>query len=363
MSEISKQIITYQNVIDGVKIDGDDYEVAAYALAIPRKEAFLNNPFVTDREIPMLYLQKVDGIVAGRMMFFPSRFYNGVEVKDSCGASSLEVHEKYRDLSIGADLAMFPVFQMNNKILIYADFSGDGLDACRALKYNVFTLPKLYYFQHSFALYESIGIKGTIGKALGYITDRIVGLYRKMVDSVEGSLKEYRVESVKIVPDWIDDVVENDGHKYMELHDHVWFQWNLDNMFHRVSGNKNEFYIVTRNGKNLGFFMTKTRFRNRNSERLTSKITGGIMEWGTFDQEMLSEYQIYRLALSTFDSKVDFITMAIENNDVQKRMKKRWIFKRGEHAIAFKDIKKQYKDAADQKLWRLRYGYADSILN
>lgn len=363
MSEISEQIITYQNVIDGIKIDGDDYEVAAYALATPRKETFLNNPFVTDKDIPMLYLQRIDGIVGGRMMFFPSRFFSQGEVINSCGASSLEVYDNYRKTSIGAELAMFPVFNKKNRILIYADFSGEGLAACRALKFKIFTIPKYYYFFRSFSLFESIGIKGIIGRILGGITDALVSLYRHSLDILDRSPNDYILEKVRRVPVWVDDIVMRDGHKYMEVHDHIWLQWNLDNMFHYHVKNKNEFYIIKKNDENVGFFMTKTRFKGMNNKGLSSKIIGGIMEWGTKNSSGLSEYQIYKLALSTFESDVDFVVMAIQDKAIQNKMKKRFIFRRGDHSIAFKDVKKQYKDAANQEFWRLRYGYGDSILN
>lgn len=361
--KIDGQIISYQEVVDGVEVERDNYKIAVYALASPRKDALLCNPFTTSMARPMLYLQKVEGVVAGRMMFFSSRFYNGLEIIESCGASSLEVHEKYKDLNIGADLAMFPVFQMNNKILIYADFSGEGLAACRALKFKIFTMPKYLYFIHSASLFESIGIKGIIGKILSRTTDRLLSLYRHALDFFEFSARDYVIEKVSVVPEWVDDIVLKDGHKYMEVHDHNWFQWNLDNMFHSHDKNKNEFYIIKKNGENVGFFMTKTRFADKSKKGLSSIIFGGIMEWGTKNTSVLLEYQIYKLALSTFKSDVDFVAMAIQDADVQKKMKKHFILRRGDHSIAFKDVKKQYKDAANQELWRLRYGYGDSILN
>lgn len=360
--DIEEQIVSYQDVIDGLEIKGDDLGVAEYALAPARKKTFLSNPFILSTEQCMLYLQRVDGCVAGRMMYFPGRFYNGVEIVPSCGASALEVHDNYRDLTIGADLAMFPLFQ-DNKVLIYSDFSEEGIEACRALKFNIFSIPKYYYFLHHSILLETIGINSFLGKIIGGIIDKVVSLHRFNVRLLQGRLDKYKVEKISIVPEWVDDIVLKDGHKYMEVHDHTWLQWNLDNLFHDDAGNVNSFYVVTQNGKNLGFFMTKTRWNKMEKHHATPKLVGAIMEWGTVDKEKLSEEQIYRLALASFDKKIHFVTMAIEDKSVVERLKKYILFRRGDHTIAYKDIKKQYKDSSNPSLWRLRYGYADSIFN
>ena len=360
---ISEQKVTYQDVINDIVIEHDDYDIAGYALSNHRKKAFLRNPFLNDKNACMLYLQRVDGIVAGRMMFFPSRFSVDGDVKPSLGASSLEVDEKYRSTGIGADLAVYPVFQEGNEVLIYSDFSGEGLDACRALKFKIFTIPKYYYVVHSFSLLTHIGLRGLLFSKICSAIDGGIFLCRKIFDLFEDTLTKFKVEKVKTVPTWIDDIVINDGHKYMEMHDHNWFQWNLDNLFHNEEENINEFFVVKEGERCIGFFMTKTRTQNVNGKGGVKRLTGAIMEWGTVNEEILSEYQIYRLALRTFGKAVDYIVMTIENKKIQKKIKRRLAFKKGEHSIAFKDIKKQYRDADRQELWRLRYGYADSVMN
>ena len=51
----------------------------------------------------------------------------------------------------------------------------------------------------------------------------------------------------------------NDGHKYMEVHDHKWLQWNLDYNFCGGINNHQSFYIIKRDGNPVGFFMLKFR--------------------------------------------------------------------------------------------------------
>ena len=301
MSEIAEQIITYQDVKENIIIENDKFGVAAYALDESRKRAFLSNPNLKDFSRCMLCLQRVDGVVAGRVMMFPSRFYNGKEIVESSCGSSLETVSIYRNTGIGTDLSLFIIKQKYNKILINADFSEEGIAANRALRYRIFSIPKYYYFKHHYAILESIGVRGFIGKAIGRLIDLCISGYRHIIDFYENPLRDFVVQKVSQVPEWIDEIVFNDGHKYMEAHDYKWFQWNLDNMFHNDEGNKNEFFVVKKNGENVGFFMTKTRKKNMNKNNISLKYWGGIMEWGTKNKKVLSESQLYRLALSSFD--------------------------------------------------------------
>lgn len=45
----------------------------------------------------------------------------------------------------------------------------------------------------------------------------------------------------------------NDGHKYMEAHDHRWLQWNLDFNFRGLPQDIQSFYIIKELGNPIGF--------------------------------------------------------------------------------------------------------------
>jgi hypothetical protein len=158
-------------------------------------------------------------------------------------------------------------------------------------------------------------------------------------------------------------MVLNDGHKYMEVHDHQWLQWNLDNNFKGDKEDVQSFYAVYKGGRPVGFFMTKERYRKEAGGKLKNIILSAIVEWGIDkDCKSLCESTLYKMAFSTFSSKSDIIEIATDDDITCSKMKKWGFIKHGFAHIAFKDRKKECQDAKDIKNWRIRYGYADVIL-
>ena len=108
--------------------------------------------------------------------------------------------------------------------------------------------------------------------------------------------------------------------------------------------------------------MTKERYRSEAGGRLHNFILGAIVEWGSYDESLLSESDLNLLALTTFTKEVDIIEFASADMDTINKMKLHGFIKHGDARIGFRDKKKKYKDASDIKNWRIRYGYADLIL-
>ena len=77
----------------------------------------------------------------------------------------------------------------------------------------------------------------------------------------------------------IGGMVLNDGHKYMEVHDHKWLQWCLDNSFKGGKQDIQSFYVIKKEDEHMGFVMTKERFRVETQGMKNVKI-GSIVEWG-----------------------------------------------------------------------------------
>ena len=92
-------------------------------------------------------------------------------------------------------------------------------------------------------------------------------------------------------------------------------------------------------------------------------VVGSIVEWGSKDEEALPESDIYELALPTFNSDVYIVDVATTNHQTISKLKKIGFRFANEEHILFKDNSKKHKDANDANLWRLRFGYADTIFS
>lgn len=355
---------SFEDAQKGRCVEGDVYRIAEYALAEPRKSAFLSNPFITDYAKCMLYYAREGSEVIGRNMLFPSKFKAGDDIIDTIGGSALEVVEKYRDGDAGMSIIMYPLENKANVALIYSGFTPIAVSCYRALRFFMFDIQKLIYINNFRKVLRFYGINPLISVFLGVLANCLSSPFKAINKTINRiKYKDLKISPVKTVPTWVDDIVLNDGHKYMEVHNHEWLQWNLDNMFHSHDNNINRFYTVSKEGENIGFFMTKERFIKSMKRGGSPIIMGSIVEWGIKKGADLNESDIYRCALNTFSRIVGTTTIATQDKNIVKKMKKQLFFSKGKAHIAFKDLTKQYKDAKNPELWRLRLGYADTILN
>lgn len=358
---VTFEIISYYDVEQGKEILNDDFGIAAYTLTPERKLAFLSNPNLSNKNRCMDYLARFNGKCVGRVMFFPTRVKAGDEIIEGLSGSSLVVHENYRKTSVAVDLIMYPILNKANNMLIYADFSDDGISVYRSLKYKIFSILKFSHLRKTQLLFEILRMPQAIINIFAPILNLFVCIFDILLRS-SVRLSKYKVKEVKIVPDWIDHIVLNEA-KYMEVHDHRWMQWNLDNMFHKNVNNKNRFFVISLKDRPVGFFFLKERHHEFSHYLITPKVVGSIVEWGITNESGLSEFDIIRMASKYFSENVDYISVVSSDLAVIRKIKRLLYFKNGLHHIVCKDLTKRYRDSGDMSLWRLRYGYADSILN
>ncbi len=361
MDEVSVCNYTYQDVCEGLVFENDPYSIASL-FSGPTQKAFLANPFLKDKNDICLYLRKVNNDYAGIAMAFPTQIKAGDEIIDATSGSTLEVYEKYRKLEIGSDLMTAPIYNEKNKVLLFAGLSDMALPLYKVLRYSIFEYPRAMQLRSIKPFFEGKGLKGF---SLSLLSSIIDALFKPIVwISHFGSYlkkRKYHVERVSTIPAWVNEIVENDGHKYAEFHNQAWFQWNLDNNLHAEKGDIQSFYCVYKHDEPYGFFMTKERYRKEAGGALRNAKIGSIMEWGSKDENSLTEADLYTIALSTF-GKIDVLEFASVSTKVLKQMRKYGFIHHGAAHIAFKDLTKKYKDAKDMSLWRIRFGYADVLL-
>lgn len=364
MHTISLETYSYKDLKEGFTIERDSYSVGGYLLTPERIKTYLECPFVDNDAFIFFCLARIDGVVVGRLSFFPIEFKAGNEVFKGNGGSSLFVHEDFRKYDVAVEIVMFPITNKLSNAIIYADFSKEGIDVYRALRFYIFSLKKLMLVRNSRFIFENYGLSGYLLRIATSITNIILLPINKLLNSrLPSRLKKYEVKEVSIVPEWVDEMVLNDGHKYMEIHDHRWLQWCLDNKFHDNPRNKNHFYLVFKEGSPYGFFMTKERYGGIESRNISPMLTGSLIEWGSKDESELSEEDLVQLSIQTFSKDIDLIQVFSDNVHTINKAKRLGFWEHGCHFIVYKDMLKRFKEAKDQRLWRLRFGYSDSVMN
>lgn len=358
--EITNQVVTYKQIREGYVIEKDDAGIASYDVTKERLRTFLANPFLKDDSKCMIFLSRVDGIVRGVVTFFPTLTKVGDAYIESVGASAMQVQDEYQELALGTELVTYPFYNENNKMLVYAGFSADALPIYKAMKFGVFEMPKMMQPISTRLIFERAGLKGLLLDLATIVANCVIKPYIAIATIGSRCIsKKYHVEKMDMVPDWVDNMVLNDGHKYTEVHNKEWFQWNINYCFLDGPRNKQEFYAIYKDNKPVGFYMTKDRVRTLGGLRSHSMVFRSIVEWGSYDEKKLSEYDIYRLALINRPKDVKVIQVASFDKEVTKKMKKLGFLHHGFAYMGCRDLTKQYKDSKNPDLWRIRVGYND----
>ena len=363
--DIELQTITCQEINDGFVINGDDYKLFENDFLKVRKDILLSNPNLTDYTTPISYLIRADGVIIGTLFPFPTKFKAGNDIYTATSASDLYVVKEYEKYAPGADLVMAPIKNKNSYAVILGDISAEGMACYHAFRFFDFALPKMIQPHNSRFILENVGLSGVLLKIAYSFLNAFLKPFVKIVRArLKRFAQKYYVERLEEVPDWVDDMVINDGHKYMEIHDSKWIRWCINNTFVGNCSRQMDLYgIYDISRRPIGFFVIREKNTSIPSRNISEMRMGTIMEWGSYDESQLSEYDITKIAVSCFSDKIDAIQYASSNNDVIKKMRKYGFLHHNYHHVVFKDCKKLFKDAKDSTLWRLRWGYGDSMFS
>ena len=362
--KIEWQYISVAQLRNGDFTLGDDkYGLAAYVLSPARVATVLNCPFHTSEKNTALIFCNVDGVVASRTEQFGTRLKLGDDIVPCMSDTALETHESFRNLALAADLIMFKHNNSEYKHFIAGGSSEMAIPLFKRLKYVYFETPILMVYKDSRAKFSEIGLKGSALRLASKLYNlSLLGNKIKQQRAAKLLRKKFQVKKENIVPEWVDEIVLNDGHKYMEVHDQKWLQWNLDYNFSDNPRNSQAFYcIYNKDGQPVGFFMTKERCDKKKAGCIQG-ITGSLVEWGSKDLSILSEVDINVLALDSYNSDVNVATTTTDNLAIQQSLTKYGLKDKGSITnISCKANRKKTPDIYDIKNWRIRLGYADKI--
>lgn len=358
MNKIEQIIINYQDLSNGtLSLSDDRYGIAAYVLTPSRRKSLLECPFIEDpQNTCAIYFVDVDGVIAGREAYYHTRLKVGNEIFTAETGTAFEVEESYRKYAIGVDITMAAFTR--SKLFIGAGVSPMALPLDRKLKFHVLEFPRIMSLRNSRCILES--------KHISFLTGLVnipLRLFNKYIIYKANKLAgNYNIKKEIDVPVWVDDIVNNDNHKYAEYHDRKWLQWNLNNNFRGLTQDIQSFYSIYENGIPVGYYMIKERFRDKIGGILNNVLIGSVVEWGVTKETCLKESDIILLSLRNFSKNIDIIETASSDSETIKTCKKYGFIPHGNANIVFKDRTKQFKDASDISLWRVRYGYGDVIL-
>ena len=358
--EIEKEIITFEQVKQGYVLENDLSGVGAYTLTPSIVKTFLSNPSLDDYSKCMILFCRIDGKVAARSMFFPSRVRIEEDIVRAQGGSSLFALPEFRHLNIGLDLMRYPIENKEYPLIVYAGISKMAVPMYKAQRFNIFSSPEFWQPRKSKFLFQHFGAKGLVLKALSVIGDfaikPILGTARLFNKK---RTKQFTVNRLTTVPVWVDDIIRNDPHKYTEYHDHLWMQWTIDNNFFAKKYEEQGFYEVKKGDEIVGYFLMKIRNLDLPEHNIDQVVFGTVYEWGTVDDSILNEFDIYCLAERLLPKCVDIFNVSTPDDMVNSRIKRLFMIRHGETYIVTKDVSKKYPDSKEQNNWRLRMGYSD----
>lgn len=358
------QRIKYKDLRDQPLLNADDrYGIISEYLTFSVKKTLLSNPNLDDDNKSAINTIICDGILAGRSMLMPTLLKINEQTIFAQTGGSYEIAEQFRGQGLGTIVFRDSIFNSEYETYIGQLYSTTAADIVRKLGLIIFELPCYYKLCSSRSILEANGFHGILLKLGTSIINTILRFANiPIFFKLKKLSKLYQVKQESTIPIWVDDLIEKDRHSFMEVHDHRWFQWCLENKFTEEPTDKQSFYTVYDSMSNpQGFFMTKVRLE-RHQGKYNNIVRGTIVEWGSFNEEELSEIDLNLLAIDSFGSQVDSIITVLSDVTKHKKMKKIGFIRHGSYQMSIKPGKLNQNEISDQRKWRIRYGGCNTIV-
>lgn len=364
MPDLKLKKISYRELKEKpIEYKDDRYGIAAFFTERIR-QTFLACPGIKDESDCAAILLLDGDIVVGREIRFGTRLKIGNEIVWVHTGCSLMVCEEYQKIGAGI-LLLTANTNPDDKITFGAFYTPMRVKLLKKQKRVLFEIPEYIKLTNTRFLFESLfGVKGWLLSFLSVFCNALLRVieipncFRK-----KKLLKKFVIKKETIVPNWASEMATNDGHKYMEYHDTKWLQWNLDYNMNGFPEDIQSFYSVyDKNGVPQGFFMTKERFEAV-AGKWKNVIRGTIVEWGTINNNVLTEADLNLLAISSFSQRTSHITTISVDSSTGVKLQKYGFKPHGTFQMSFKDKIGQYVDGADISNWRVRFGCSNSIIS
>lgn len=325
------------------------------------RKVFLTSPRNIHDEKTALLLAVNNGTIVGRHLLYGTSIMVGEnKIIEAQSFGSIEVHISQRGKGVGTLINKYSLYNTEYPFFICSLLSHSCLSIMKKeSQCTIFDFPIYTYIINPSFIFAHKGVNLSLSKFVGKIGAAILKITHIHHKIRLSKLKKiYRLQNETIVPNWVSDICINDGHKYAEVHDAAWFQWNLDN---NLSGNINEtqsFISICKDGVPVGFVFIKERL---DDDKESHFRYGTICEWGSKDDN-LTESDINLLALTMFSNDCCSIKTVTNNHSTEKKLRHYGFMRNGRMQMGFIDKLHQFSDINDESLWRIRFGCCNSIL-
>lgn len=357
--------ITYRELKDKTyDTHGDDYGVISDYFNNNTKKALLSNPNYDNDTKTVLNVVIYKDEIVGRHMLMPTQIKIGDRTVKAQTGGGHEINDRFQGKGFGTLVVHDTILNSEYPIYIGQLYSSGAISILKKMDICIFGKP----------LYNKDRKKRSVLVAKGYRGIRLAwhsfwGDLRLRFAEIPNMIRfyklkyKYTIKQEKEIPEWITEMVLQDGHKYMEIHDREWFQWNLENTFSSNAHDKNYFYAVyEKDGTPAGFYMTKERFEENKKGTFKNLVRGTVVEWGSSNECKLSEFDLNIMALFTFGKQVDKVNTVISSSNGELEMKKLGFEFRGIYQMTFKPSADCEEEMRNQENWRIRYGGCNTIL-
>lgn len=168
----------------------------------------------------------------GRAYYFPTRLKLGDEFVEALSSSSLEVHNDFRHMAIGADIIVNSSMGNGYVLRLYAGISHMAQPMYKKMRFSFFELPQyLLRRKPVTVLFKHLGLRVSLLRPLVSLGNYMANFRERRNARAEHLKHRFKVSRMDKVPGWVDEMVLNDAHPCKEVHDHQWLQWNIDSRF------------------------------------------------------------------------------------------------------------------------------------
>lgn len=317
------------------------------------------NPYIENDD----YLGRIEGyvddVMAGAVFTFPIQFvYNG-EVVDALSGSNFYVDKEYRKYELGMMIPEEMIARSENIIL--GGVSQEAQPVYEYYDYHFFDMPRDIYIVNPHFFVNTM-FHGVTARCLSFVGKICCGLLYDVFRVIRKTqYMKYKVVLAKNSEDYVnaDKIICQDGHPFRENHDIRWLKWVMGYKDGHPESNQRLYYVY-RDKDLVGFFIIKNKFRELLNGKYKNVVYGSLLEWGTIDENILSEQDICALAFIKFGKSVDAMSFASVNPDMTKRIPKILKRRKGKLNMAVRLDSNIYSDFADISHWRVRPAAGDA---
>lgn len=351
--------IEIKSVSFGTLCNKDDKQCTATEITLK------NNPYANIKDYPTRFCALKGEKQVGAVNIFPTIVVaDNEEYNANCG-SGLSVSKEVRGKGIGKRLAICRMNASPDNISIGAGLSSMSYPLYKKLGCLFFHSPRLGLFVNPRKILQSYF--GCWSILINPIVSLIISILTLSLYSRNSYIKEkYNICKLAKANNEIEEIVENDNHRFCEKHSKEWFNWHINYNFSTKEYDRNFLYAIKNQHNEIeAFFMFKARIKDNVTTRHINNVQViSLIEWGIKNGSAITEKDIVASFLDTAKKmKADIVEVSFLSSELMKQLKRIGFIKILDGRIMLyagdKSPLRQHKGWDKKENWRLRPAYSD----